>query len=301
MQELREEKTFEAEFSWLYVCARCMPRHVFTSTRAAVAAFAFVVFATPGLAFAAPPECSARCEIQEIAPSDDRGDRPKQAYLPSRLTAESLAAGYYRRGPDGDWIVPRTVDRNDPRVLLLLTAPAEPLLLEISIYVDGKPFRCRREEWIDDALNTSKSDADKSLANGRNGADESQTVVRSRGYRRVEPRRRLMNYANSSDSVPRRDEARWLLAQWSPGPALLILKSGFGAERAGYAPVHTALDLDSDKRLSAEEIEAANQALWRRDADENGVLELGELDRTALVTSLRDNARRPAPFDYRSG
>ena len=139
----------------------------------------------------------------------------------------------------------------------------------------------------------SGADASGADASGLD-AEAEETGVRSRVYQRVGSRQRLMQYAALAGGGLKRDEARWLLAQWTPGPAFLMLRPGFAAERAGDAPVLAVLDQDADDRLSAEEVANAYEALRRCDTDGDDMLQTSELVRAPGASSRRDTAWRPS-------
>ena len=88
---------------------------------------------------------------------------------------------------------------------------------------------------------------------------------------------RLVNYMASSDVKADREEIRWLLAEWTGGPALLTLGPAMNWQRIGFAPLWNALDVDADQNLSAAEIAAASERLSQADVDENSIVELEEL------------------------
>ena len=332
MRKLQGINSFDAGSPRLRVRAYSALGWGIMPTCTGIVVVALGVLLTFTIADGAPPVASplAECEIQTIDPVNTSAATPGQAYVASRLTADNKVASYYKRGPDGDWVVPRQVDRSDPRVLLLLMAPHKPLVLEVSIFVDGKPFPHHREAWIDDALAivnqdkkeiggdnpsatqkgpstdlTDASPADASAADtsaaDTSAADASavdaeakETAVRSRVYQRAGSRQRLLQYAALAGGELERDEARWLLAQWTPGPALLMLRPGFAAERAGDMPVLAVLDQDADGRLSIEEVANAYEALRRCDTDEDDMLQTSELVRALGVSSGGDTAWRPS-------
>lgn len=99
--------------------------------------------------------------------------------------------------------------------------------------------------------------------------------VRSRQARTVA--QRLINYMTSTEVEADRDEIRWLLAEWTGGPALITLGPAMNWQRIGFAPLWNALDVDNDQNLSAAEIAAASERLSQADVDENSIVELEEL------------------------
>jgi hypothetical protein len=80
----------------------------------------------------------------------------------------------YQRTPLGDWPVAAEADRNDPWLRLLLLSGTRPVVIDLAVFVDGKPFRESREAWIDDVIasaKTAKTQADGPIADST--SDES--------------------------------------------------------------------------------------------------------------------------------
>lgn len=91
--------------------------------------------------------------------------------------------------------------------------------------------------------------------------------------------KRLINYLAADQSTAEREEVRWLLAEWTGGPALMTLSPAFAWRRADIAPLWQALDSDADQQLSSEEIKQAAATLRRADIDRNEILDLSELSK----------------------
>lgn len=148
------------------------------------------------------------------------------------------------------------------------------------------------EETTDVKLPEEKEDADKetetlaedsekeSEAKKKDDADNKEAEkpgveVKRRAARTVA--QRLVNYMASSDVKADREEVRWLLVEWTGGPAILTLGPAMNWQRVGFAPLWNALDVDGNQSLSAAEIAAATERLSQADVDENSIVELEEL------------------------
>lgn len=81
----------------------------------------------------------------------------------------------------------------------------------------------------------------------------------------------------AADVKADREEVRWLLAEWTGGPAILTLGPAMNWQRVGFAPLWNAIDVDGDQILSAAEVAAAAERLAQADVDENSIVELEEL------------------------
>lgn len=102
--------------------------------------------------------------------------------------------------------------------------------------------------------------------------------------------KRLINYLAADQSTAEREEVRWLLAEWTGGPALMTLSPAFAWRRADIAPLWQALDSDADQQLSSEEIKQAAATLRRADIDRNEILDLSELSKLGKENASQQGA-----------
>ena len=155
----------------------------------------------------------------------------------------------------------------------MLRTPNGPIALHIEVTIGGKPFRQHREKIIDNLTMSppSSTSADASFGQSEGNSSEVQPTFATRSDLNT----RLHNHFQKRKVDPL--EARWLLSEWIPGPSVLFLKHGFAAERSRKSPVFTALDIDTNGRLSKDELAASQDRLLSFDRDENGVVELSEL------------------------
>jgi hypothetical protein len=63
----------------------------------------------------------------------------------------------YVRSARGEWQIANQVDRDDPWNRLLLLSPRRPVVIDLAVLIDGKPYRAVRETWIDEVLESAKS------------------------------------------------------------------------------------------------------------------------------------------------
>jgi len=218
---------------------------------------------------------------------------------------------YYARQVDGLWYIPRTVDRGDPWIRLLVLGPSQPLLVDIAVMVDGQPYRAARERWMDLLLEQAR---DKSLIAGAldvsideaaslpddsekqneehsspddDATDTDEKVPTIKVRRRESPSvvKRLINYLAAGGAEEDREEIRWLIAEWAGGPALLSLGPAFSWQRAKIAPLWNCLDRDNDHLLSASEVSQSFNRLRQADINEDEVVELKELERSGATQS----------------
>jgi hypothetical protein len=271
---------------------------------------------------AAPP----RADIETKAPLamaalQDAGTGARDATMmaPAPLmvgaTAPEDPLDSYQRTMLGDWPEPPQGERNDPWIRLLLLAPKQPMLIDVAVFVDGKPYREGREAWIDGVIRDAKAgtsqgtatlleslksfampsgdatDAASESAEDKPDADDGEPDAQAEPdiqyvatSTRSAPtlRERILAYAAAAGDALNRDELHWLLADWGPGPEVVMLNASLSWERAGDAPLLAYLDVDHDGVLSPEEIEQIETLLAKADANGDDVIEAGELRRRAV-------------------
>lgn len=320
----------------------------------------------------------ATSQVQSFTPQADNFQMTANVAVNGYQAPQMDQLANYARGADGQWQIPRQVDRSNPWVRLMVLGPQRPTIIDMAIYVEGEPYTAAREELIDrlmdnatveslvrDAVNVSipeeaeeesqpekkvevdsteaeeentedareDSEAEEKNAKDAKGsaedAEESTEVSRSKtepikkegdaektdpdaktkdekaedgakdansksedNDKKKEPEipmvevkvrqqrtvaQRLVNYMASAEVKADREEIRWLLAEWTGGPAILTLGPAMSWQRVGFAPLWNALDADGDDSLNEAEIGAASERLSQADVDENSIVELEEL------------------------
>ncbi len=227
---------------------------------------------------------------------------------------EENPLSYYVRTQDGEWQIPTEVDREDPWVRLLVLGPGRPTIVDVAIEINQHSFRAAREEWIDkllteaqekrsgthvdeeeveEAAQTAKpketsaaaATTDNKQEETSDEDDEEDAVPEVAVQERKTSTlfKRLLNYlAADQTTVDReasREELRWLLAEWTGGPALLTLNPAFAWRRAEAAPLWHALDRNGDQKLSRGEIEQTMATYQQADSNRNDIVDLEELRR----------------------
>ncbi len=97
----------------------------------------------------------AACKLQSLPERNENSMmRPAVSYTLQPQPEDPLAN--YERTPLGDWRMPADVDRDDPWLRLLLMGPKRPVVIDLAVFIDGRPFRESREEWIDELLQGAK-------------------------------------------------------------------------------------------------------------------------------------------------
>jgi hypothetical protein len=208
----------------------------------------------------------------------------------SQPTANDPLASYERTAL-GDWPVPSEINRDDPWLRFVLLARERPVVIDVAVFIDGKPYADGREAWIDDALEPEPlelaTNAVKSLSESADSTvkkviiPEATTTNEVAAQARQAPgmRQRLQDYVATTGGTADRREVRWLISEWGFGPPLVVMKRSLSWQRAGMAPLLAILDADRSGSLDAIEIAGVADALRRADADANDVVDVRELER----------------------
>jgi hypothetical protein len=229
----------------------------------------------------------AACEVQVLTAA------PRQV-MPEGVVFISAVApmaedplSNYARSPLGDWQMPEDVDRAEPWLRLVLFAVRRPVVIDLAVFVDGKPYADAREAWIDGVLDQSATDVASvaSTAVGETVATKKSIVpaaneppkVSAQARQAPSMRERLLSYVLQPGPAVKRTEIRWLIAESGFGPPVVVLDTSLSWQRAGVAPLVALLDADRSGALEAAEIAGAIDVLEKCDADANDVVEEQEL------------------------
>ncbi len=193
-------------------------------------------------------------------------------------------------------------DPQDPVERFALLTPGGPLIVEATLTIDGQPFRQAREKVIDSMLAAADKDQD-----GKPTWEEALAAPRfTLGRIRLPPGASTDGYIKSFDTIANglvdREELRQFVARMLQGPAFMVggpagFRGGLAVVNgrvvsgsAGQADVLALLDTNSDGSLDKLEMAAAADRLKSRDADDNDVLEAGEIS--------GNQALYPRPVDF---
>jgi hypothetical protein len=277
----------------------------------------------PDLTSAKP---QAACALQTLRAAPQR-EMPTGVVFTSAMEVAEDPLANYARTPLGDWQMPTEVDRGNPWLRFVLFAIERPVVIDVAVFVDGRPYADGREAWIEGVLaearaateGPAKENAVAKPASGVVTAEQknktpTKPVVAAASETKVEStkkeivakvaevpkvsaqsrqapnmRERLMTYVSTPGPAVDVREVRWLIAEWGFGPPVVVLDASRAWQRAGLAPLFAILDHDRSGALEAAEIAGADEALRQADADADGVVEEQELRRAA-------NERPVLPF-----
>ena len=168
------------------------------------------------------------------------------------------------------------LDPSDPKVRLLILSPKGPLLADVSIYVDGTPFRMLREAIVDEVIKQSDTNKDGKRTWTELFKNPRQPISRLRAYAANGryTQMYIKRYDLNGDTLVDRYEVRRMIAQLGFGSAFNITSAYTYYSKPN---VKDLLDVNKDGKLTKDEIAAAAGRLKSRDANDNDLVEAGEL------------------------
>jgi Ca2+-binding EF-hand superfamily protein len=216
--------------------------------------------------------------------------------------------------------VARRVDPNQSTERVLLLLPGGPIILQLSITIDGQPYLAEQEKILDEMISSADANEDGRLAWEEAIASPTFRVGRmSRNQPKLEGDRLtifLKQHDANGDGHVARAEARLLLAENSGGPGFsvqtfagrqqsisllsadgVVLNSDTGG--TGRSPFEILLDTDADGILSRRELQASSWRLKLRDKNDDDALEFSELfdqsGRLSVVSRAAQGRATPPP------
>jgi EF hand len=251
----------------------------------------------------------ASCQLQSLRKPARQPMLDGVQFMPTQPVADDALANY-QRTPLGDWQMPEEVDRTNPWLRFLLLGPTRPLVIDVAVYVDGKPYADGRETWIDEALSDKQAAPDAPAEPAAPPAGDvpspntaaldtkptqpestepkakkvvatvqSEPMVAAQVRHAPTMRERLQRYLATAGPTVDRKAIRWLIAEWGFGPPLVVMDSSLSWQRATTAPLLAYLDSDRDGALSAAEIAQVDNLLHRADFNADDVVEESEIRR----------------------
>ena len=155
---------------------------------------------------------------------------------------------------------------DDPTVRVLLALPNQLLLVQLEVTIDGQPFPSVRSNRVQKLV-----------------ADETQESWPDQ----------LRKYVESTQRDITAKEAGWLLHQWGNGTPLMLLSENFERSRASQSPVRDVLDRNADSVIDVQEYSDSVGVLRRCDTNQNGVVELEEIQKAASSMVAKKNVWSP--------
>lgn len=192
------------------------------------------------------------------------------------------------------------VPPREPGERFLLLTSGGPLVVEVSLTVDGQPLRVAREREVDKLLKMADSD-DDGQATWKEAIEHPRFAALETAYSNPENdrerERQRKQYDRDSDGNMSRAEAEYFMGRIAgAGSSLSLDSSSYRGAVSDSSRLRELLDADGDATLSAAEWQAAPQRLKLYDVDDNDLISLQELAGN-LPTEAMEMARTRAGED----
>lgn len=209
--------------------------------------------------------------------------------------------------PSADSEAKKPAEKAAPERLLLFT-PAGPLAVGLKLSIDGQPYRAQREELVEDLLELADRDHDGKATWAEVYADPKH--VFSRRLQLSNEQMDRVQFIKTHDTnqngvVDAAEVRRFVSRSANAGQAFSIDGSSrYRDANARHSLIRGLLDVDEDELLSLDELAQAETRLRLRDANDDAIVTLAELDDTlagdsqAMMTAM---AYRNTPAAMRLG
>jgi Ca2+-binding EF-hand superfamily protein len=170
------------------------------------------------------------------------------------------------------------VDLKDSTERVLFLAPGGPILVELDIKLDGKPFRTLREKIIDELMQQTDTDNNgnhtwkEAFSNPRFAFGRLRTSYQTKNTAYLKSL--LARYDSDKNGQVSRYELRLMLSQIGYGTAFRVTPN---YSRTPQPNIKKLLDQNNDRKISQAELKTAAARLKSRDANDNDLLEMSEL------------------------
>lgn len=245
--------------------------------------------ATPAPAANTPPPVPASTAIAQAADTSNVTKSEEPVAAPAAKQAGTPVADSADAQP--------VADDAPPKFLLFL--PAGPLIVQLNMTIDGRPFHAAREELVDEVLRLADADHDGNPTWNEIVADSKEALKRRFGLALdVRDRKEfLRTHDTNQNGVLDRDEARRLVIRAkNAGEAFALTSSTkYRNTNQHHSLILAALDADADGLLSSGELAAADVRLLARDANGDAIVTWDEIDDT-LAGDAREAMNRSTAY-----
>lgn len=226
---------------------------------------------------------------QETPPAVKEGEKspvtPAAAPPPSEAKAENkpaVANAMADKAADAPQAPEPKPALPKPERIAILT-PGGPLLIDVTMTLDGRPFNQAFDEQLAALLTAADSDEDgaatwKELMDNDEYLKEAYSGQPELNERQKRDATKQYDL-NEDDHIQKQEATAWLGRDAGRSAAAFRVRSSraYVPNSRTHSRVWPFLDRDANGELSAAELEAAGEALLRLDADDDQVLTLDEL------------------------
>ena len=196
---------------------------------------------------------------------------------------------------------PAPVVEGPPPERFVIFAPGGPLVIELRLSIDGKPYAQAMDHLADEVLETADTDGDGS-ATWDELTSSPHFIYGVYGNAEIEGGRQrrqfIQRYDTNVDGLVDRDEVPRLVTRNRAGGRAFSLRRSKSARDMSRleSPVRRWLDTDGDSVLSADEMAAAPTRLRSRDENDDDIVQLADFtDPSPLGQRETRVARRADP------
>ncbi|EMI40603.1 EF-hand domain-containing protein [Rhodopirellula sp. SWK7] len=199
----------------------------------------------------------------------------------------------YDADANGQWTQPKTRSSSSNQfVPLRLETPSGMIRIELSVLIDGMTPEQNVEKLLDQVIDragkttdppTRSINVDASFSEDINKDESNQTAdessVTPTTYVRDTVLTKLERFIGATGAEGAdREELRWMLDQWRPGPLWLIARDAVSPPQRSFEPLLSWLDLDRDGNLDAAEQAEIPARLNRLDDNRDRIVQTTELE-----------------------
>ncbi|HWB07762.1 MAG TPA: hypothetical protein VG826_00860 [Pirellulales bacterium] len=228
----------------------------------------------PAATAAAPPDVTA--SVPAPLPTDSTAAPAAADLQPPDVPADSVSSEVVEETPEPDQ---PAKERSTERLVVFL--PRGPLVVEMQMTIDGEPFRAAREELVDHALKLADRDGDGEATWSEVMSDPKRVFMQryDLSLNGINRKEFLRTYDTNQNRLVDRGEARRIVARAKSAGASFSLESSSEYRHSNQQSiVRTMLDANGDEVLDASELDAIEECLLTRDADNDHALTWSELD-----------------------
>lgn len=227
----------------------------------------------------------ARLSLPAQAPSGsplsqrEGNQRPEPAAVERKPTAPAGIDAESELSADAGRTAGGAESLSAERFALLL--PRGPIVVELRITIDGRPFRAVDEQLVDDALAAADRNLDGRATWGEIFADPQRIFGRQHGESFDFSNRKqfMQDHDANRNGLVDRDEARRLVSRAKGSAAFVLVSSlDYRRENLQRSIVRTLLDVNGDGALDGRELAAARERLLVVDANDDQIVAWSELD-----------------------
>jgi Ca2+-binding EF-hand superfamily protein len=234
--------------------------------------------APPAVTAAATPDATAATPAPLLPETDSTAAAaPDPKTKTTDAPADGVASEVVDDGPKPEQ---PANELSSERIVVFL--PSGPLVVELEMTIDGQPFRAAREELVDHALKLADRDGDGEATWSEILADPKRTFMQRYDLTLNNSNRKEFLRANDTNQngLVDRGEARRIVARAKSAGASFSLESSGEYRRASQPQsiVRTMLDANGDDVIDESELNAVEERLLGRDADNDHTLTWSELD-----------------------